>query len=100
MTRWTMTAGAVLAAGSAQAAEINLEKSHVLVSNNEFEVPAQVLVEEVSRRAGVAWTVTLLQNTNGRTIGRVGEPVTIRFDIATADDQLSNDGFKIVTVEE
>lgn len=90
MMRWTIAAVAVLAAGSTHAAGIDLAQTRVVVRDDEFRVPAQVLVEEVERRTGIAWPIG----------AGAGNTVRIEFDIAAKADGVGREGFRIATTTE
>lgn len=74
----------VVATCAANAADVSLEESRVVVTNKEFRIPAQVLVEEIERRTGIEWTIA----------ASAGEIVLRR---AGPTNELGRDGFRITT---
>jgi len=77
----------VLAAGVARG-EFSLDKVTVVPGEgDEFRVPAQVLVDEVEKRTGIAWPVAPKPGANG----------AILFRAADANDKVGEEGFRIAT---
>lgn len=78
----------VASAGALAQAEIRLERIQVVTGEGEtFRVPAQVLVEEITRRTGINWTIG----------AKSGEAGSITFRLAAPADGAGAEGFRIVT---
>lgn len=94
--RRTVSAGlAVLAAAlltaAAAAAELNLDAVRIVVEDRDrFEVPAQVLIEEIARRTGLTWA----------TVERSGKFDQIVFRAPQGDEPAPAEGFQLKTPSE
>ncbi|MBL8851266.1 MAG: hypothetical protein JNG89_16410 [Planctomycetaceae bacterium] len=83
---WTVLS--VFSACSACAAEIDLAKVAVVHDDQEFQSPAQVLIEEVARRTGIKLPT-----------GAGGATGQIEFRAAAAGENLGTDGFQMATTD-
>src|SRR5688572_9469800 len=87
LDRMAWAAVTLMAANAVGAADIPLEKLQVVAKDDEFQTPAEVLVEEVSRRTGVAWAVSRDDVTSGAVVFRTSDGIAgfgpEQFDIAT-----------------
>lgn len=80
--------GSLLFAAGVAEAQFNLEKSRVVVEDKDrFDIPANVLVEEISKRTGVTWSVGDKSN----------DLSTITFRVSAPADHVTREGFKIET---
>jgi len=88
-TVWTTAVlGFSLAVGTPQVlADTSLNQIQLVVNGGEFELPAQVLSEEIAKRSGVTWP-----------IGAATQPKeTITFRAATSTEAVADEGFSITT---
>ena len=85
---WTAVfVGMALVMGAVQA-QTRLEKINVIAEDSEaFDVPVQVLVEEVAKRTGIWWPVS----------SGAGALGSITFRSATPSDHVTPEGFRIST---
>ena len=83
----TLAMVVVAATATMAAAEIELHDCRVMTDLDEFQVPAQVLIEEIDRRTAVTLRIGAGDQKNG----------TIAFRASDADDVLGPDGFRITT---
>ena len=85
---WTAVfVGMALVMGTVQA-QTRLEKINVIAEDSEaFDVPVQVLVEEVAKRTGIWWPVS----------SGAGALGSITFRSATPSDSVTPEGFRIST---
>ena len=85
---WTAVfVGMALVMGTVQA-QTRLEKISVIAEDSEaFDVPVQVLIEEVAKRTGIWWPVS----------SGAGVLGSITFRSATPSDSVTPEGFRIST---